>query len=139
MAAGWQLTAVMAAAASATASPLHDNVHASDAASVTKIREHTVSGFSSGASLAVNHGVAFSESVLGIGVLGGSVYGCNVLPNGASGDYTTCSYWTANKTLSEQWLGLANAHLQARAAAREIDPPTHLAGRPVYLFSGTRD
>jgi hypothetical protein len=98
-----------------------------------------VSGFSSGATLAVNHGVAFSAAVQGIGVLGGSPYGCNVLPNAADGDFTTCSYWTASKAKSTAWLARCDAYLQARAAAGLVDDLKHLKGTPVYLFSGTRD
>ena len=103
------------------------------------IRPHTVSGFSSGATLAVNHGVAFSAAVGGIGVLGGSPYGCNVLPNGGSGDFTTCSYWTANASLSAEWLRRCESYLQQRAQAKLVDPLPHLRAKPVYLFSGTRD
>ena len=103
------------------------------------IRAHTVSGFSSGATLAVNHGVAFSSSVTGIGVLGGSPYGCNTLPNGGGGDYTTCSYWTANASLGTAWLSRCNEYLRQRAQAGLVDALENLRGKPVYLFSGTRD
>ena len=48
---------------------------------------HSVSGYSAGGSAAVNHLVAFSKVVLGIGVLGAAPYGCNILPD--CGD--TCS------------------------------------------------
>eukprot|EP01051_Picozoa_sp_SAG22_P010869 SAG22_NODE_1005_length_6077_cov_3.132653_5_plen_477_part_00 len=134
---GWPAAAALAtllAAATAAAAERPEPVQPR-----ADVRIHTVSGFSSGASLAVNHGVAFSRSVAGIGVLGGSVYGCKVLPNAADGDFTTCSYWTANKTKSAEWLAAANAHLAANAEGQAIDPPSHLARTPVYLFSGTRD
>lgn len=103
------------------------------------LQVHTVSGFSSGATLAINHGVAFSASVRGIGVLGGSPYGCNILPNGGSGDYTTCSYWTANRSRSAEWLSHCGTYLRARAAHGAVDALEHMANKPVYLFSGTRD
>lgn len=99
------------------------------------LRPHTVSGFSSGATLAVNHGVAFAASVRGIGVLGGSPYGCNILPNGADGDFTTCSYWTGNITRSADWLSRCDAYLKERAARGVIDSLEHLKDKPVYLFS----
>eukprot|EP01043_Picozoa_sp_COSAG02_P068179 COSAG02_NODE_11229_length_1766_cov_1.607079_1_plen_298_part_00 len=98
-----------------------------------------MSGFSSGATLAVNHGVAFSASVRGIGVLGGSPYGCNILPNGGDGDYTTCSYWTANRSRSAQWLSRCDTYLRVRAARGAVDSLENLANKPIYLFSGTRD
>lgn len=103
------------------------------------LQVHTVSGFSSGATLAINHGVAFSASVRDIGVLGGSPYGCNILPNGGSGDYTTCSYWTANRSRSAEWLSHCGTYLRARAAHGAVDALEHMANKPVYLFSGTRD
>ena len=42
---------------------------------------HTVSGFSSGADIATTHLVAFSSRVLGMGIVGGAPYGCNIIPN----------------------------------------------------------
>ena len=103
------------------------------------VRGHSVSGFSSGATLAVNHGVAFSSAVRGIGVLGGSPYGCNILPNGGGGDYTTCSYWTPDAATGSAWLRQCDTYLQRRASAALIDYPGHLKATNVYLFSGTRD
>jgi hypothetical protein len=41
---------------------------------------YTVSGFSSGASLALFHLFAFSSEVEGMGLIGASPYGCNLLP-----------------------------------------------------------
>jgi hypothetical protein len=104
----------------------------------TALRPHTVSGFSSGANLAINHGIAFSQTVGGIGVLGGSPYGCNVLPD-PSDEGDTCSYWTPNSTVSRQWLAQCGKYLSERAAAGLVDGLEHLRGKPVYLFSGTRD
>ena len=53
---------------------------------------HTVSGFSSGADMAMIHMVAFSSHVLGMGIVGGAPYGCNIMPN--TGD--TCGAMAGN-------------------------------------------
>ena len=53
---------------------------------------HTVSGFSSGADMAMIHMVAFSSHVLGMGIVGGAPYGCNIMPN--AGD--TCGAMAGN-------------------------------------------
>lgn len=45
------------------------------------IKPYIVTGFSSGASAAVNHLVAFPDEVHGIGIVGGSPYGCNTVPD----------------------------------------------------------
>lgn len=102
---------------------------------------HTVSGFSSGGSLAVNHLVAFSSVVSGAGVLGGSPYGCNALPDavnvcsgmGADGVHRNESIpWDAYTDLCAEYA----AKREARGA---IDQLAGLRGRQVFLFSGTAD
>ena len=102
---------------------------------------HTVSGFSAGGSLAINHLFAFSSRVEGAGVLGGSPFGCSTLP-----DYdNTCSGMnddgiTQNFSIPwDDYVPLCNAYARRRATASAIDPLAYLANKRVYLFSGTRD
>ena len=57
-------------------------MHAYDASSRNNSTMlHTVSGFSSGADIAMTHLVAFSSHVLGMGIVGGAPYGCNIVAN----------------------------------------------------------
>ena len=53
---------------------------------------HSVSGFSAGASAALNHLVAYSDVVTGLGIVGGSMYGCNTVPNATF----ACSGYVSN-------------------------------------------
>eukprot|EP00041_Stephanoeca_diplocostata_P011934 m.198169 g.198169 ORF g.198169 m.198169 type:complete len:420 (+) comp18738_c0_seq1:81-1340(+) len=103
---------------------------------------HSVSGFSAGASVAVNHLIAFSTHVSGIGIIGGSPYGCNILPNSGN----TCSGWDnsgqnrENKSIPwNDFLQKCTGYVNSRAAHGLIDPLENLNTRPVYLFSGIDD
>ena len=49
------------------------------AVNLSTIPAHSVSGFSAGASMAINHLVAHSAVVEGIGIIGAAPYGCNTL------------------------------------------------------------
>lgn len=93
----------------------------------------TVSGLSSGAYMAGQFHVAFSEGVAGAAIIAGGPYDC------ADG-----SVAFALQRCMETALGVPDpeASLEraaARAAAGEIDPLTGLAGDRIYVFSGTRD
>ncbi len=93
----------------------------------------TVSGLSSGAYMAVQMHVAFSERFAGAGIVAGGPYFC------ARG-----SLGTALTQCMQTHTGAPNAAalLQAAqgfAAADEIDPLAGLADDRVYLFSGTAD
>jgi hypothetical protein len=102
---------------------------------------HSVSGFSAGGSMAVNHLIAYSSVVEGVGVVGGSPYGCNTLPDAVN----TCSGWQHNSSAMnstipwDDFLGFCRSYLQARAASGLIDPLSALSQKPVYLVSGTND
>ncbi|KAJ9473541.1 polyhydroxybutyrate depolymerase [Diplonema papillatum] len=96
--------------------------------------KHTVSGISSGGSMAVLHHVAYSSTCLGASVVAGSGYGCNTLP--AAG--TTC----CTPPASFNWTAAVremDAYLRNRSTHKMIDPAENLAVRPVWLFSGTKD
>lgn len=63
---------------------------------------HTVSGVSSGGGAAANHFVAFSRSVIGVGIIAGNPYGCGapgVLPDPAK----SCSYNVPSISLEALW------------------------------------
>lgn len=103
---------------------------------------HSVSGFSGGASVAVNHLVAFSDVVVGLGIIGGSPYGCSELPDCGN----TCSGYQTNIHLENKsipwnsWVdGLRAGYVAQRARVGKIAPLVHLANKPVYLFSGLDD
>lgn len=103
---------------------------------------HSVSGFSGGASVAVNHLVAFSDVVVGLGIIGGSPYGCSQLPDCGN----TCSGYQSSVHLENtsipwnSWVdGLRDDYIAQRASAGKVAPLSHLADKPVYLFSGLDD
>jgi hypothetical protein len=92
--------------------------------------------------MAVNHLIAVNSVVDGIGIIGGSPYGCNILPNrddicsgfqvNAHLENTTAPWsdWVANE---------CRQYMKAREARGAIDPLSGIKGKPVYLFSGTDD
>ena len=113
------------------------------AVNLSTIPAHSVSGFSAGASMAINHLVAHSAVVEGIGIIGAAPYGCNTLYD--SGD--TCSGFVSNgshlENTSIPWQdyvdGIRRGYLADRARNGSIDSLSNLANKPVYLFSGTDD
>ena len=89
----------------------------------------SVSGLSSGGFMAVQYGVAFSSSTLGIGVVAGGPYNCGFVNFGG---IQTCMQGAP--------LGAASfAAAQGFAALGQIDPVAGLARMKVYVFSGTKD
>jgi poly(3-hydroxybutyrate) depolymerase len=97
------------------------------------LAQTSVSGLSSGAYMAGQFHVAFSETVVGAGIVAGGPYGC------AEGQLAT-----ALNRCTQTHSGLPDpAHLleRAEALAQEgaIDPLAGLAGDRVYVFSGTAD
>lgn len=103
--------------------------------------EQSVSGFSSGASMALFHLIAFSNFTLGAGVVGASPYGCNVVPD----SQYACSGMKINSSVVDnnipwdKFLGMCRTYLGERAARGAVDPLSNLRDRPVYLFSGIND
>jgi poly(3-hydroxybutyrate) depolymerase len=95
----------------------------------------TVSGVSSGASMAVQFHVAHSATVKGAGAIAGGPYYC------AMG-----SLWAAYYNCLSPGIWTPLPSVEALAAATEafakggrIDATQNLGGAPVWLFSGTRD
>eukprot|EP00750_Incisomonas_marina_P002512 INCI12385.2.p1 GENE.INCI12385.2~~INCI12385.2.p1 ORF type:complete len:505 (+),score=75.01 INCI12385.2:167-1681(+) len=99
--------------------------------------KHTVSGFSSGADMAITHFVAFSAAVTGVGIVGGAPYGCQLLPD--SGD--ACGAMADNTSLP--WDEYVDNEFFPYLVRREIDglidPLENLRGSSVYLYSGQDD
>ena len=106
---------------------------------------HSVSGFSAGASIALNHLVAYSDICDGVGIIGGSPYGCNTVPDSSN----SCSGYVShppnahleNKSIPwNTWVdGIRRGYLNQRAASERIAALSNLVDKPVFLFSGLDD
>ena len=93
----------------------------------------TVSGLSSGAFMAVQLQVAFSERIAGAGIVAGGPFGC------ANGNV-----FRAIRVCMNAFLGSADAassleEMRELAAEGGIDTLEHLSADRVYLFHGTAD
>jgi len=84
--------------------------------------------------MAVNHFVAFSRSVVGVGVVAGAPYGCNTI----EGSDDKCGSAPASTRWSKLLPRLA-AYMHRRANQGLIDPLASLRGKRVFLFSGQAD
>ncbi len=97
------------------------------------LAQTSVSGLSSGAYMAGQFHVAFSETVIGAGIVAGGPYGC------AEGQLAIalerCMQTRRGAPDPDRLLKRA----EALAAAGAIDPLAGLAGDRVYVFSGTED
>lgn len=92
----------------------------------------SVSGMSSGAYFAVQFHVAFSKSIMGVGVIAGGPYYC--AKNNLETALTAC---TINPELiSVQELVVITYDT---AATFTIDPPVHMKDDQVYIFTGLYD
>lgn len=97
------------------------------------LAQTSVSGLSSGAYMAGQFHVAFSETVIGAGIVAGGPYDC------AEGQLVTalnrCTQTRIGTPDAAHLLGRAEGLAQQGA----INPLTGLAGDRVYVFSGTED
>jgi poly(3-hydroxybutyrate) depolymerase len=97
------------------------------------LAQTSVSGLSSGAYMAGQFHVAFSEIVVGAGIVAGGPYGC------AEGQLATA----LNRCMQTHIGAPDPARLLQRAEAlaqqSAIDPLAGLAGDRIYVFSGTED
>lgn len=93
----------------------------------------TVSGLSSGAYMAGQFHVAFSELVDGAGIVAGGPYDC------ADGTITLALFRCMATTFGAPNPGRLVERAEDRAARGEIDPLAGLAADRVYVFSGTED
>jgi poly(3-hydroxybutyrate) depolymerase len=89
----------------------------------------SVSGLSSGGFMAVQYGVAFSSSLVGVGVIAGGPYNCAFVNFGG---IFSCMSGAPSGRMS--W-----AAAQGFAALGQIDPVAKLARLKVYVFGGTKD
>ncbi len=116
---------VLTLAGTAEAQPLPELTLAQDAT--------TVSGLSSGAHMAVQMHVAFSERIAGAGVVAGGPYYC------ARGDVLTALNQCMRTAPGGPDAAALRTAAEGFAAAGRIDPLRGLAGDRVYLFSGSKD
>ena len=91
-------------------------------------RRVTVSGQSAGASMAIQHLIAFSSSVDGAAIAAGSPYGCGMQK---LHDWR-CYYGGLDMEAAERYV-------RKRFQQGLVDDPSHLRQVPVVLFSGRRD
>ena len=129
------MPSVLLVAALAAALPLEQRV----------VPRHSVSGFSAGASIALNHCVAYADVVDGVGIIGGSPYGCNTVPD----SFNSCSGYAShppnvhleNTSIPwNQWVDdIRRGYLNQRAASERIAALSNLVDKPVFLFSGLDD
>ena len=92
----------------------------------------TVSGHSSGGSMASTHLLAFSDRVVGLGQMQAAAWGCSHLINKYECDY---NQKCANQTATARMLDIA----KKRAQQGLIAPLDNLRGIPVMLYAGGRD
>jgi len=102
------------------------------------VSQTTVSGISSGAYMAGQFQVAYSDIVKGAGIVAGGPYDCAEVSNGLA------TAIVALKRCMDVSIGapvvadlVKNA--QAREAAKDIDPLANLAQSRIYLFNGDND
>jgi poly(3-hydroxybutyrate) depolymerase len=98
-------------------------------------RTATVSGLSSGASMAVQYHVAHSARVKGAGALAGAPYYC------AQGDLWTAWYncMTPGRLRPLPSLATLRSATDALASRGRIDPTANLASARAWLFTGSAD
>lgn len=89
----------------------------------------SVSGLSSGAFMTVQYGVAFSSSVVGLGVVAGGPYNCAYVNLGG---IMSCMSGAPDGNLS--WMAA-----QGFASLGQIDPVAGVGKLKVYVFGGTKD
>lgn len=95
---------------------------------------HTVSGISSGGSMAMIHAISRSSCVSGVAVVAGATYGCNALLDTCS---DACADGPCQCQTAHQYI--VDAYLLQRARAGVIDDLYNVRGMKAWLFSGTED
>ncbi len=115
----------LAATAPAQAVPL-PNLHA-DAT------QTSVSGLSSGAYMAGQFHVAYSASLIGVGIVAGGPYYC--AQGSLTNATTSCLYGLPTVPTVTTSVNKA----KSAAAAGQIDPLSNLVNQKVYIYTGTQD
>lgn len=94
----------------------------------------SISGLSSGAFMAVQYQVAYSESVIGSGIIAGGVYYC---AGAFSAMYTSMCMGKTPFMYPNPKLSVMAAKQNAKAGL--IDDVENLKSANIYIFSGTKD
>lgn len=89
----------------------------------------SVSGLSSGAFMTVQYGVAFSSSLMGLGVVAGGPYNCTYVNFGGIETCMKGAPVALNSLFSAQWFSNLG----------QIDAVSGVAKLRVYVFGGTQD
>ncbi|WP_034996413.1 extracellular catalytic domain type 2 short-chain-length polyhydroxyalkanoate depolymerase [Beijerinckia mobilis] len=92
----------------------------------------SVSGLSSGAFMALQYGIAFSRSIIGVGVVAGGPYGCAQL---SGTNFMSVCMSAQPAPNGETSYDLA----AATAEDHDIDAVKNIAAQKIYLFSGVKD
>ncbi|MET1413565.1 PHB depolymerase family esterase [Roseibium sp. HPY-6] len=93
----------------------------------------TVSGLSSGAFMAVQLQVAFSEKLAGAGIVAGGPYGCS------EGSVYWALWICMATTFGEADAEESIREIEDLAARRRIDAPANIVGDRIYMFHGKAD
>lgn len=129
----WRLVRLLSLSIAAVAPSLTDAAPALETYNID-INQISVSGLSSGGYMAVQMHVAYSASIMGVGVLAAGPYLCaegNVL-------YATTRCLNVETAFLPPAVYFHDLTL-AEAAADRIDPTSHMAGDRVWLFTGGAD
>ena len=126
--------------ASAVSGAAGSNAAAVSSAAVTRLRPYNVdpqrvfvAGVSAGGFFGVQLDVAHSRTFNGAAIYAGGVYHC------AQDSVVIALTACGGEGLYASTLAASEAYLDAQGSQGTIDPPAHLAGKPVYLWSGTQD
>lgn len=95
--------------------------------------DSTVSGLSSGAYMAGQYHLAFSDEVKGAALIAGGPWGC------ANSDLVTALSHCMAKPGAAPDEKRMQTELQQAARSNQIAPLSHIKGAPVYLLHGTKD
>lgn len=98
----------------------------------------TVSGISSGAYMAGQFQMAFSNMVKGAGLVAGGPYGCTDATSGQAAAMVALKR-CMDVSIGPPDVGALVANARAREKAKDIDPLANLASSRIYLFNGDND
>ncbi|CAG9322441.1 unnamed protein product [Blepharisma stoltei] len=94
-------------------------------------RKFSISGFDSGAWAAVQLQLAYSKDIIGVGIIGGGIYGCSI---GSSSKVHECS--------QKPWITIPSTYYSLTKSYQElgyIDNLKFAANHKIWLFSGQLD
>ena len=127
---GGQSTRGAAAVSTATHTPMPFTV-LDEGSAVTPATSFTVSGHSSGGSMASQHFVTFSDRITGLGHIDAAPYGCSKLQSEG------CKYNCACK--GDAAVARMLTYAQGSADAGRIAPLSHVRAARVWVMSGGAD